>query len=150
MSRVKVSILALIDPDLLLDADTHPRCFPSTAAVQQQDPSWAQYYSQYYAGMAGQTAGQDAHSNGQTAAQGAASADAQPDYTQQWIEYYRNLGMHKEAEQVEAMAKAQKAASSSSGASAGHAQESSGNGSDAKPVAYPGYGSYSSAYGSGK
>lgn len=54
-----------------------------------------------------------------------------PDYTQQWIEYYRAYGMHKEAEQIEAMARAQ--------------QKQPGvdpsNGQDPKPpvVGYPGF-----------
>lgn len=112
------------------------------AASQQQDPNWA-YYSQYYTGGQHGAHEQPAHPNGQSAAQGAASGDGQPDYTQQWIEYYRNMGMHKEAEQIEAMAKVQKGSSGSGGS---HQQDSS-NGSDVKPVAYPGYGSYS-GYGS--
>ena len=109
------------------------------ASQQQSDPQWA-YYSQYYANMTGQPGGQEqqsSHANGQTSAQGPASGDGQADYTQQWIEYYRNMGMHKEAEQIEAMAKAQK------GGAAGGSHPDSSNGSDVKPVAYPGYGSYS-------
>lgn len=30
----------------------------------------------------------------------------QPDYSQQWIEYYRSLGMHQEADAIEQQAKA--------------------------------------------
>jgi hypothetical protein len=56
------------------------------------------------------------------------------------------MGMHKEAEQIEAMSKQQKA--SGNGSSGGHHHQDNSNGNDTKPVvAYPGYGSYS-GYGS--
>lgn len=32
----------------------------------------------------------------------------QPDYSVQWVEYYRSLGMHREAEMIEQQAKANK------------------------------------------
>lgn len=113
-------------------------CIPAAASQPQADPQWA-YYSQYYAGLAGQAAqDQSNHSNVQTAGQGAASGDGGADYTQQWIEYYRNMGMHKEAEQIEAMAKQQK-----SGGGGGGGHHDNGNGPDSKPVSYPGYGGYS-------
>lgn len=78
------------------------------------------YYAQYYAAIAAQQQGpgsvvpqqQTQSSNGSGAGQVAqpapSSSDATQDYTQQWIEYYRAYGMHKEADQIEAMAKASK------------------------------------------
>ena len=50
----------------------------------------------------------------QAAPAAAAARPAQPgeekkDYSQQWIEYYRAQGMHKEADMVEQQLKAQKA-----------------------------------------
>jgi far upstream element-binding protein len=35
-------------------------------------------------------------------------ATGQPDYSIQWAEYYRSLGMHREAEMIEQQAKASK------------------------------------------
>jgi far upstream element-binding protein len=35
-------------------------------------------------------------------------ATGQPDYSMQWAEYYRSLGMLREAEMIEQQAKAQK------------------------------------------
>lgn len=32
----------------------------------------------------------------------------QPDYSAQWVEYYRSLGLHREAEVIEQQAKASK------------------------------------------
>lgn len=32
----------------------------------------------------------------------------QPDYSQQWAEYYRSVGMHREADLIEQQAKANK------------------------------------------
>ncbi|CAB0015455.1 unnamed protein product [Nesidiocoris tenuis] len=40
----------------------------------------------------------------------------QPDYSQQWIEYYRNLGMHQEADAIEQQTKAKQAAAAQGGA----------------------------------
>lgn len=34
------------------------------------------------------------------------AAGGQPDYSQQWIEYYRSVGMHSEADAVEQQMKA--------------------------------------------
>jgi len=105
--------------------------------------AWRALYAQYYAGMAATqqpglpTPGVDS-ANGQ---QGHLAAQAPapsaggdgPDYTQQWIEYYRAYGMHKEAEQIEAMARAQKEQQKQPGDPA--------NGQDPKPpvVGYPGF-----------
>jgi len=76
------------------------------------------YYAQYYAAIAAQQAGGDGphqqqHGNGSNAQPGPPAAVSAPgggggdgqDYTQQWIEYYRAYGMHKEADQIEAMAR---------------------------------------------
>lgn len=49
------------------------------------------------------------------------------------------MGMHKEAEQIEAMSKQQK----SGGGGGGGGHHDNGNGPDSKPVSYPGYGGYS-------
>ena len=81
----------------------------------QSDPNtaaWAAYYQQYYGMAAGATAGQP----GATAAAatpasatsaaaaapaaGDASKSGQADYSQQWIEYYRSLGMHDQADAI--------------------------------------------------
>ncbi|XP_065073585.1 far upstream element-binding protein 1 isoform X2 [Ochlerotatus camptorhynchus] len=42
----------------------------------------------------------------------------QADYSQQWIEYYRQMGMHREAEMIEQQVKARQAAASQQGAAA--------------------------------
>jgi far upstream element-binding protein len=97
------------------------------------------YYAQYYAAIAAQQqeavapVPQQQASNGQMPGQVNAAPVAQPasggeqDYTQQWIEYYRAYGMHKEADQIEAMAKASKGQNSSH----------EGNGTDKPAVSYP-------------
>ncbi|KAL1479554.1 hypothetical protein MTO96_015885 [Rhipicephalus appendiculatus] len=55
---------------------------PSKAAADANAAAWAAYYAQYY-GQQG----------------------AQPDYSQAWIEYYRSLGMFREAEMIEQQAR---------------------------------------------
>ncbi|KAM7344454.1 P-element somatic inhibitor isoform 2-T2 [Cochliomyia hominivorax] len=73
----------------------------AAAAYQQQ---WAAGYGQ--AGW-GDQAQQQAAGMGQ----GAPGAGAQSaDYSQQWIEYYKSMGMHREAEMIEQQLKAKQAA----------------------------------------
>jgi far upstream element-binding protein len=68
----------------------------------------AQAYQQAWAGY---NAAQswDQNQAAQASAMGQASAN-QPDYSQQWIEYYRQLGMHREADMIEQQVKAKQAA----------------------------------------
>lgn len=82
--------------------------YGSNLWAAQSDPNtaaWAAYYQQYYGQMAG---AQPAAAPAATAP-GAAPAAAAPaggdksgqaDYSQQWIEYYRSLGMHDQAEAI--------------------------------------------------
>ncbi len=74
-------------------------------AKSPNDPNvsaaWAAYYQQYY-GQVGGAAQSDSNS------QGAASAaqptinpqTGQPDYSQAWVQYYRSLGMHEQADAI--------------------------------------------------
>ncbi|OQR77320.1 far upstream element-binding protein 3-like [Tropilaelaps mercedesae] len=88
---------------------------PSTAATpngdlskpQDNSTAWAAFYHQYYQQPGG------AHPGGAPTAAGGGSAAAnpsappstgpsgQPDYSQAWIDYYRQLGMFQEAELIE-------------------------------------------------
>lgn len=79
---------------------------------QQSDPTaaWAAYYQQYYGQMGGMPgAGAAATPAGHPAAAGqadpsktasAAGGQQSADYSQQWIEYYRSLGMHDQADAI--------------------------------------------------
>lgn len=49
---------------------------------------------------------------------GGGGGGGQADYSQQWIEYYRQMGMHREAEMIEQQVKARQAAASQQGAAA--------------------------------
>lgn len=109
--------------------------FISSSATAAQSET-LNYYAQYYAAIAAQQQqGSDAVSqsvpqaaNG--AAQTAAASTDGQDYTQQWIEYYRAYGMHKEADQIESMARTTK----------GQTHEGNGSTSDTKPtISYPGF-----------
>lgn len=69
-----------------------------------QQAAWAAYYQQYY-GAAGQTAAAGAAQTGAAATTATAQptvnpATGQPDYSQAWVEYYRSLGMHEQAEAI--------------------------------------------------
>lgn len=66
--------------------------------AQSAYPSWGGY-------GAGSNQGWDQGQPAQMAAPGA-MAQGQPDYSQQWIEYYRSMGMAREAEAIEAQVKA--------------------------------------------
>ncbi|XP_037808867.1 far upstream element-binding protein 2 isoform X2 [Lucilia sericata] len=74
----------------------------AAAAYQQQ---WAAGYGQA-GGWGDQAQQQQAAGMGQ-AAQAAASQSA--DYSTQWIEYYKSMGMHREAEMIEQQLKAKQA-----------------------------------------
>lgn len=90
---------------------------PSKAAADANAAAWAAYYAQYYGQQGGQPpqtpqppqAGAAPSMPSQSAPQqpqqqppqGGAPAGAQPDYSQAWIEYYRSLGMFREAEMIE-------------------------------------------------
>jgi far upstream element-binding protein len=69
-----------------------------SAAPSSQNPyqSWGGY-------GAGSNQGWD---QGQAGGQMAAPGQGQPDYSAQWIEYYRSMGMTREAEAIEAQVKA--------------------------------------------
>jgi len=71
--------------------------------------AWAAYYQQYYGQNApqGAPAAPAAAQPQPTPTPTPASTGAQQDFTQQWIEYYRSMGMHKEAEMLEQHAKSQ-------------------------------------------
>ncbi|CAD7088041.1 unnamed protein product [Hermetia illucens] len=92
----------------------------------QNDPSAQQYQQQW-----GYAQGWD-QSQQQQSVQMNSSA-GQPDYSQQWIEYYKSMGMHREAEMIEQQLKAKQAGqpgampgAATNGASAPHAQQMAG------------------------
>ncbi|KAG0421386.1 hypothetical protein HPB47_002725, partial [Ixodes persulcatus] len=91
---------------------------PSKAAADANAAAWAAYYAQYYGQQGGQPPQQPQpqpqppqggapaqampnQAPQQQAPQAGAPAGAQPDYSQAWIEYYRSLGMFREAEMIE-------------------------------------------------
>lgn len=61
------------------------------ANIDPNTAAWTAYYQQYY----GQAA---AATSATTAAQQTAGQAA--DYSQQWIEYYKSLGMHEQADAI--------------------------------------------------
>ncbi|XP_073986472.1 P-element somatic inhibitor isoform X3 [Rhodnius prolixus] len=71
-----------------------------------QAPAYAQPYHQQH---------MDPNAMGGMAPQ----AQPQPDYSQQWIEYYRSLGMHSEADAIEQQTKTKQAAAAAAAAAAG-------------------------------
>ncbi|XP_050305974.1 far upstream element-binding protein 2-like isoform X2 [Anthonomus grandis grandis] len=100
-------------------------------------PNYGQQQQQQWGGAPSQ--GGDA-SNGQNAAppSGAPSgpvqmnpSSGQPDYSLQWAEYYRSLGMHREAEMIEQQAKTK----SAGGAPPGGAPAAPQGGAPAAPAA---------------
>lgn len=112
----------------------------SQGAASASDPNaWNAYYAQYYAQLA--AAGGVPNAASANGASDDPNAAGGQDYTQQWIEYYRAYGMHKEADQIEQMAKARKTA----GGPADHAKSQPGPTPSAvtQTVAYPGF-NYSS------
>jgi far upstream element-binding protein len=64
-------------------------------------------YQQSWGGYnAGSNQGWDGNQPQMGGASGGPAAQGQPDYSQQWIEYYRSMGMTREAEAIEAQVKA--------------------------------------------
>ena len=86
---------------------------PSKTAADPNAAAWAAYYQQYYGAAA--PAATPAAAGGAPAAPAAGATPAaaaagsqpainpqtgQPDYSQAWVEYYRSLGMHDQAEAI--------------------------------------------------
>lgn len=73
--------------------------------------AWAAYYAQYYAQQQQQQSAQavqqpqlpqqSQHSAGDQSSSGQAAQQQQGDFSQQWVDYYRAFGMHKEADMIE-------------------------------------------------
>lgn len=95
----------------------------STGPAQQYQNNGGQSgYGQSWGGSGGYGQQQQSWDQQQQAQPGAASTAGQPgqagqaagagqaDYSQQWIEYYRQMGMHREAEMIEQQVKARQAA----------------------------------------
>jgi len=79
---------------------------PNKQAADANAAAWAAYYqqqNQYNAPHGGQ---QQQPQNGSPAPTAGPAAGGQPDYSTQWADYYRGMGMHKEAEAIEAQARA--------------------------------------------
>ncbi len=86
-----------------------PAMQPAAAAwgqyPDQNQAAWAAYYQQYYAASGANPAAAQMAATAQQPAMGAnpaaaAVGGAQPDYTQAWVDYYRSMGMHDQAEQI--------------------------------------------------
>ncbi|RWS12606.1 far upstream element-binding protein 1-like protein [Dinothrombium tinctorium] len=103
----------------------------SSANSDATAAAWAAYYAQYYAQA--QQYATTASSNGDSAAVESQASQSNQDYTAQWAEYYRAYGMHKEAEMIEQMAKANKQSASYENS------DKNNEITNAAPVAYPGY-----------
>jgi len=72
---------------------------PNKQAGDANAAAWAAYYGQ-------QQNQQQPNPNPPAASGPAQGGGGQPDYSAQWADYYRSMGMHKEAEAIEAQAKA--------------------------------------------
>lgn len=73
-------------------------------------------YNQSWGGYgASGNQGWDQGQPGQMAGQAAQMTQGQPDFSQQWIEYYRSMGMTREAEAIEAQVKAKQSTGQVSG-----------------------------------
>lgn len=108
----------------------------AAAASSGDNSSWDAYYAQYFSQLAAAGGvGNSANANG--ANQGDSTGAGGQDYTQQWIEYYRAYGMHKEADQIEQMAKARKSTGGPSDHSKNQQQQASSV--VGQTVAYPGF-----------
>ncbi|ROT81406.1 hypothetical protein C7M84_025430, partial [Penaeus vannamei] len=86
---------------------------PTKQAADANAAAWAAYYSQYYGGQQNQSNQSSAPTNNQpqpNASQPTSgpAAGGQPDYSAQWADYYRSMGMHREAEAIEQQAKGMK------------------------------------------
>jgi far upstream element-binding protein len=64
----------------------------------QNAAAWAAYYQQYYTANAPAT--NQIAPTPSSAIPGTTPSNTQPDYTQAWVDYYRSLGMHDQAEQI--------------------------------------------------
>lgn len=77
---------------------------PWTQYGADQTAAWAAYYQQYYAAAGIPTAQPAAAAPAASAApvngSAAGGQGGQTDYTQAWIDYYRSMGMHDQAEQI--------------------------------------------------
>lgn len=98
----------------------------STAPAQQyQNNGQQNAYGQSWGGYQQQSWDQTPQVQASPASAAAVQQQQQPgggggqaDYSQQWIEYYRQMGMHREAEMIEQQVKARQAAASQQGAAA--------------------------------
>lgn len=73
-----------------------------------------------YQAWPGQQTGTDPNAAPGTAGQGQVQINpvtGQPDYSSQWAEYYRSMGMHAQAEMIEQQAKQQQAAAAAAAGS---------------------------------
>ncbi|CRK93323.1 CLUMA_CG006864, isoform A, partial [Clunio marinus] len=89
-------------------------------------------YQQWGGYGAGSNQGWDQNQPGHMPGQPGQIAQGQPDYSQQWIEYYRSMGMTREAEAIEAQVKAKQ---QSGGQVSGHAPQQPTNGAAAAAAA---------------
>lgn len=111
---------------------------PKAAATDpNMSAAWAAYYQQYY-GQTGQpvatapgaTTNGSATSAGSTATAAASQPSINPqtgqaDYSQAWVEYYRSLGMHEQAEAILRQTQAAQAATGQTNGSAATASTTS-------------------------
>jgi far upstream element-binding protein len=80
---------------------------PYQASAADPTAAWAAYYQSYYGQTPGAQPVQAASAAAAAAAPGQPSSQpsinpqtGQPDYSQAWIEYYRSLGMHDQADAI--------------------------------------------------
>lgn len=94
----------------------------STVPAQQYQNNSQNAYGQSWGGYQQQSWDQtqqvQASAASAAAAQQQQQAGGQADYSQQWIEYYRQMGMHREAEMIEQQVKARQAAAQQGAAAA--------------------------------
>ncbi len=132
------------------------------------DAAWAAYYASYYAAAASQQQQQAAQqqpqppsassnptstdTNGDASATTQASINpqtGQPDYSQAWIDYYRSLGMHAEAEAIAKQASTTAAAAAAASTAANAKQSTTmDNNSNQQPQASTNWQQYAAAYAS--
>ncbi|XP_069937503.1 far upstream element-binding protein 2-like isoform X1 [Cherax quadricarinatus] len=89
------------------------RVIAAKQAADANAAAWAAYYSQYYGGQQNQNTPNSGPPTSQpqpNASQppSGPQAGGQPDYSAQWADYYRSMGMHREAEAIEQQAKGMK------------------------------------------
>jgi far upstream element-binding protein len=121
----------------------------STFGAQQSDPNaaaWAQYYNQQQYGGYQQyqqtTTAQAQQQSQSTAAPSINPQTGQPDYSAQWAEYYRTMGMHEQANLIDQQLKQNAAAA----AAAQNAQSAAAQQQQAtRPQQQPGFGAYAGA-----